>query len=215
MAADIKSELISYLGAVYAIERQRVRLLSRGIELAGDEQIAEIYRGHCRQTEEHASAIAERLAAQGGDPVGTAEAAPGVRAPEIRFAGDGTQATPATLAMAAYAFGNLEIAAYHLLRGVAERAGDDEDTVAAAERILEQEEATTELVASTFDRALELSLGELPRSPTGHFGGGRSSGDRDPHARLARGGWCARPGTRASTRETLASTPDEKHSTER
>ncbi len=73
---------------------------------------------------------------------------------EARWASD----TPARPAVTAYAFENLEIATYHLLRGVAQRAGD-QDTVAIAERILEREEATAELLASKFDRVIEVSLG--------------------------------------------------------
>jgi hypothetical protein len=51
-----------------------------------------------------------------------------------------------------------------MLRSLAERAGDRE-TTAVAERILEQEEAAAELVAGTFDRALEHTVGEDPVSP--------------------------------------------------
>jgi hypothetical protein len=51
-----------------------------------------------------------------------------------------------------------------MLRTLAERAGDRE-TTAVAERILEQEEAAAELVAGTFDRALEHTVGEEPVSP--------------------------------------------------
>jgi hypothetical protein len=35
----------------------------------------------------------------------------------------------------------------------------------AMEKILEQEEAAAELVAGTFDRSLEMPMGETPRSP--------------------------------------------------
>ena len=72
--------------------------------------------------------------------------------------------TPVKLATAAFAFESLEVASYRFLRGLAERVGDNE-TVAVVERILEQEEAAVELVAGTFDRALELTLGEPPTSP--------------------------------------------------
>jgi hypothetical protein len=49
------------------------------------------------------------------------------------------------------------------LHSLAERAGD-EKTAAVVERILEQEEAAAELVAGTFDRALDHTLGEPPTS---------------------------------------------------
>jgi Domain of unknown function (DUF892) len=61
--------------------------------------------------------------------------------------------------MVAFAFENLEVATYRVLRGLAKRAGDSE-TLAIADRILEQEEAAAELIAGTFDRVLEVTLGE-------------------------------------------------------
>jgi ferritin-like metal-binding protein YciE len=56
-----------------------------------------------------------------------------------------------------YATEHLEIAAYELLRRVAERAGEPE-TVGAAEHILRQERAAAEKLAGAFDRAAEASL---------------------------------------------------------
>src|SRR5207249_11342188 len=72
--------------------------------------------------------------------------------------------TPMRLAVTAFAFENLEVATYRVLQRLARRAGDA-DTLAMAERILEQEEAAAELVAGTFDRALEITLGEPASSP--------------------------------------------------
>jgi ferritin-like metal-binding protein YciE len=140
---------------VYEIEQQGLQLLSTAGELAGDEQIAEVYRRHSLETKEHTRAVAERIAAHGADNSPSDHSGSGVAAIELRVA---PEPTPAVLAVAVYAFENLEIAAYHLLRGMADRAGDPE-TVAAADRILEQEEAAAEVLASTFDRTLELSIG--------------------------------------------------------
>jgi hypothetical protein len=72
--------------------------------------------------------------------------------------------TAMRLATAAFAFESLEIATYQLIARLAERAGDAE-TVAVAQRILEQEEAAAELLAGTFDRTVELMLEEPGRSP--------------------------------------------------
>ncbi len=166
MAADIKHELIAHLTTAQAIERQGMGLMRAAIELSGDEQIAGIYRAHWEESEDHERCLADRLAQCGG--TGQAADDPGgeLAALEIRFP---SPASPATLAAAAYAFENLEIAAYQLLRTIAQRAGDQE-TLAVADRILEQEEAAAELVAGTFDRALEVSIGERPRSPVSDFG---------------------------------------------
>lgn len=169
MRVDINRELISYLSAVHTIERQGLQLLTRAIRGAGDERIVEIYRGHCRQTEAHLRTIVERL--QAHDPDGQtsfpSDTECGLAAIGIRFGPNPPGESPAMFAMATYAYENLEIAAYHLLRGIADRAGDGE-TIAAVDRILEEEEQAAETLASTFDRALELSLGEAPGTPSAH-----------------------------------------------
>jgi ferritin-like metal-binding protein YciE len=66
--------------------------------------------------------------------------------------------TPVKLAMHLYSLEHLEIAAYEFLARIAREAGDQE-TVEAAEQILEQEREAAEQVQSGFDRCVEL-LGE-------------------------------------------------------
>ncbi|MBV8991404.1 MAG: DUF892 family protein [Solirubrobacterales bacterium] len=160
MAADLETQLVTYLIGAHAIENHSLQLLAEAIELTGDEKLAKIYRAHSLETEEHAREIAERLAAHNQAASLPPDAGLGLDALGMRLSSGDGRATPASFAIAAYALENLEIAAYHLLHGVARRAGDL-DTVAIADRILEQEEAAAEHIASTFDRALAVSLGEL------------------------------------------------------
>lgn len=182
MPTDIKRELITYLTEIYAIEQRGLELLTQAIEVVGDEQIAEIYRAHCLQTEEHMRSIAERLQDHGADMVSIKDTTPYLDVLGFGIASDAVAGSPARLAMTTYALESLEIAAYHLLRGVAERAGDH-DTIAAVDRILEEEEEAAEIMTSTFDRSLEVSLGEAPRSPV-------SRPRADPIDRRRRpGGW--------------------------
>jgi hypothetical protein len=68
--------------------------------------------------------------------------------------------TPVKLAGFAYAFEHLEIAAYELLRRVADRA-EDAETAAVAERILADERRAAERVAATWDAAVDVVLGDL------------------------------------------------------
>jgi ferritin-like metal-binding protein YciE len=65
--------------------------------------------------------------------------------------------TPVKLAGFAYAFEHLEIAAYELLRRVAERAGDAETATMAA-RIADEERAAARRIADTWDAAMEAGL---------------------------------------------------------
>jgi ferritin-like metal-binding protein YciE len=157
-------ELIKHLRDAHAMERQALLLLKRGADLAGDEETGRIYRAHALQTEEHARYIAERLEAHGESPSSVKDAASQAGALAIGAATQAMPDTPLRLAIAAFAFEHMEIASYRILASLAGRA-DDEETLSAIERILEQEEAAAELVAGTFERALQITLGEQPNAP--------------------------------------------------
>jgi ferritin-like metal-binding protein YciE len=129
-----------------------------------DEELGRIFRAHLLQTEEHVRYIAERLQAHGASPSKLKDATMQASALGIGLAAKALPDTPIRLATVAYAFENLEIATYTVLRKVATRAGDT-DTVTVIDRILEQEEAAAELVRGSFDRVLELALGEDLTSP--------------------------------------------------
>jgi ferritin-like metal-binding protein YciE len=164
MAEDIQQHLIKYLKAAHAMEKQAEKLLEKGAKIAGDNEIGAIYRAHLLQTHEHERYVAERLEAHGAEPSKARDVAMQAGALAIGSIAQAAPDTPVKLAATAFAFENFEIASYRLLRELAERA-DDPDTVSVVDRILEQEEAAAELVAGTFDRALEVTLGEPPRAP--------------------------------------------------
>ena len=67
--------------------------------------------------------------------------------------------TTAKLAGFAFAFEHLEIAAYELLRRIAERASDAE-TVAVAQSILVEERAAADEVSELWDHVLDAELTE-------------------------------------------------------
>jgi ferritin-like metal-binding protein YciE len=164
MSGDLKQQLIKQLIDAHAMEKQAIQLLDKGADIIGDEEIGRIFRAHRMQTEEHARYIAERLQAHGESPSKLKDVAMQAGALGLGLAAGAAPDTPTRLASLAFAFENLEIASYVILRGLAERAGDAE-TIAVAERILDQEEAAAELVGATFDRVVELTLGEPARSP--------------------------------------------------
>jgi ferritin-like metal-binding protein YciE len=164
MAPTVDEQLNSALTQAHALEKQAIRLLQKAPDLAGDPDIGAVYRAHLLQTEEHQRYVAERLEARGSSPSTVQDVAMQGAALALGTALQALPATPVRLATVAFAFENLEVATYQLIRRLAERAGDTE-TVSVAERILEQEEAAAELVAGTFDRALEVTLGEPAESP--------------------------------------------------
>jgi ferritin-like metal-binding protein YciE len=163
MSTPIEEQLVKSLQEAHALEEQAIKLLDKGATIAGDDEIGAIYRAHLLQTKEHERYVAERLQAHDAKPSRVRDAALQGGALGIGLALQAAPDTPARLATAAFAFENLEIATYRLLRGLSERAGDDE-TTAVVERILEQEEAAAELVAGSFERALEHTLGEPAES---------------------------------------------------
>jgi ferritin-like metal-binding protein YciE len=157
-------KLTDTLVQAHALEKQAIQLLEKAPKIAGDSDIGAIYRAHLLQTREHERYIAERLQARGSSPSKAKDVAMQAAAAGLGAALQALPDTPIRLATVAFAFENLEVATYRLVRRLAQRVGDTE-SVSVAERILEQEEAAAELVAGTFDRALEVTLGEPPSSP--------------------------------------------------
>jgi ferritin-like metal-binding protein YciE len=164
MSTDLEAQLVRGLTNAHAMEEQAIRLLDAATKVAGDQEIAAIYRAHLLQTREHARYVAERLAAHGQQPSRVRDGAMQAAAVGLAVITKAMPDTPVRLAATAFAFENHEIATYRLLGGLARRAGDHE-TEAVAARILEQEEAAAELVSGTFERALEVTLGEPATSP--------------------------------------------------
>jgi ferritin-like metal-binding protein YciE len=162
MAAE--QELVKYLSEAHAMEKQALTLLSRGAKIVGDEEVARIFRAHELETREHARYVAERLEAHGESPSSLKDAAMKAGALGIGMIVQALPDTPIRLATASFAFENLEIAAYQVLREIAGRAGDAE-TIAVIDRILEEEEAAAELVAGAIPRMVELALDERASSP--------------------------------------------------
>src|SRR4051812_27181874 len=159
-ADDIEAELVSYLTDAHAIEAQALQLLETGPAIAGFDELAEVFRDHLEETREQRRLVEERLAAHGGKPSRFQNT--GLRIGGLNIGGFfGAQPdTPLKLAGFAFAFEHLEVAAYELLRRVAERAGDDQ-TADVAERIAAEERHAAERVAATWDAAVDAALGKL------------------------------------------------------
>lgn len=164
MANDAQDQLVKGLTEAHALEEQAITLLEQGSKVVGDAEIAAIYRAHLMQTKEHERYVAERLEALGLSPSKVKDAAAKAGALGIGVVAAASPKTPMRLAAVAFAFENLEIATYRFLRLLAQRI-EDAETIKVIDRILEQEEAAAELVAGTFERSLELTLGEEATSP--------------------------------------------------
>ena len=144
---------------VHAIEQQSIRLLAAAARFAPDEETAALYRELLAQAEGRAAIVAGRLEAYGARPAEMRGPVDEALAPVIRPVPD----TPIRLAETAFALESHEAAAYRMLGELAARAGD-ERTALVAERIREQVEATAEMIADTFDRAVDAAVAAEHRS---------------------------------------------------
>ena len=156
---DLGSQLNKYLADAHAIEQQAIRLLGKAPKLAGADGLASAFEQHREETERHSELIEQRLEARGASPSGLKDAALRLGAVNLGMFLQAQADTPAKLAGFAYAFEHLEVAAYELLRRVAQ-AAQDEDTASVASAILLEERAAAATVHEQFDQALDASLDE-------------------------------------------------------
>jgi ferritin-like metal-binding protein YciE len=157
MATTIDEQLTKYLTDAHALEEQALVQMRIAPRIAGDDELAAIFRQHWAETGSHARRIGERLQARGAQPAKLKEAM--MKAGGLGFAlfARSQPDTPGKLVAHAYSYEHLELASYELLTRVAERAGDEE-TAVAARAIREQEAAMAERLERSFDRAAEASL---------------------------------------------------------
>jgi ferritin-like metal-binding protein YciE len=157
---SLHEQLHKYLTDVHSIEVQALAQMRSAPDMAGDPKLAEIFRAHEAETEEHKRLIEERLEAHGASPNKLKDAAGALTGKGFVLFAKANPDTPGKLAAHAHSYEAMEEAAYEQLSRVAERAGDQE-TVAVARRILEQEIAMKGRIAANFDEAVEASLREV------------------------------------------------------
>ena len=154
---DLRDQLKKYLADAHALEAQATQLLERAREHAGSDGLRQGYEDHLEETREHSRLVEERLEALGGKPNLLKDAMMKLGGLNWATFFAAQPDTPGKLAVFARAFEYLEIGGYEQLARVAERAGDHE-TVAVATRILLQERAAAQRLASTFDEAAAAAL---------------------------------------------------------
>jgi ferritin-like metal-binding protein YciE len=157
MATDTEQQLIKYLTDAHSIEEQALAELRVAPRMAGEHELATIFRAHLVETEDQERRIRARLEAHDAAPSKVKDLV--MQAGGLGFAlfARLQPDTPGKLTAHAYSFEHLELASYELLLRVAERAGD-EQTAAAAREIREQERAMGERLARSFDLAARASL---------------------------------------------------------
>jgi len=146
-------QLDRYLADAHAIEQQALQLLEAAPGLVEDEQLlSELFARHLEETEGHEGLIYARLKARDSKPSKLKDAALRIGGLNVGGFFAGQPDTEAKLVGFAFAFEHLEIAAYELLRRVAERAGDAE-TAKMAAAVLAEERAMAAELDRSWDRA--------------------------------------------------------------
>lgn len=168
---SIDDQLTKYLTDAHSIEEQALVQMRMAPRIAGDPELAQMFRAHLAETEDHERRIRERLEAHAASP--SALKGLVMKAGGVGFAlfAKSQPDTPGKLTAHAYSYEHLELASYELLSRVADRAGDGE-TAEAARAIRDQERAMADRLAGAFDRAAAASL--------------RDKGSSDPDADVVR-----------------------------
>src|SRR4051812_22791257 len=162
MAEDVHEQLTKYLTDAHSIEVQALAQLRTAPDLAGDPELSANFCEHLVETEEHERLMREALESRGAKPSRTKDAVMAVGGKGFLLFARLQPDTPGKLHAHALSYEALELASYQLLRGVAERAGDD-TVVETAERIAADEGAMMKRLEATFDVAVDASLRAVGR----------------------------------------------------
>ena len=127
---DPQTQLVKYLTDVHSIEEQARIQMERAPELV-DGPLSEAFRRHLGETESQEQRVRGRLEAHGASPSKLKDAAGQAGGFGMVLFARSQPDTPGKLAMHAFSYEHMEVAAYELLAIAAREAGD-EATVALA-----------------------------------------------------------------------------------
>jgi ferritin-like metal-binding protein YciE len=159
-AAELQQQLTKYLTDAHAIEEQALAQMRAAPKMAGHPEIAAAFSAHLTETEGHEQLVRGRLRARHAAPAKLKDVAALVTGKGFVAFARVQPDTPGKLVAHAYSYEHMELAAYELLAGVAERAGDAE-SVEVARRIAGQERAMADRLGGLFEAAVEASLSSL------------------------------------------------------
>jgi len=154
---DRDEQIVKYLTDVHSIELQALAQLRAAPKIAEDDRLSQAFEQHLVETEDQERRVRERLAALGGKPSKLKDGAGAAGGWGMVAFAVSQPDTPGKLTMHAYSYEQMELAAYELLRHLAERAGDEE-TARLAAGIAEEEGRMAERLEQSFDTAVEASL---------------------------------------------------------
>jgi ferritin-like metal-binding protein YciE len=156
---DPQTQLVKYLTDVHSIEEQALTQMRRAPALV-EGPFAEAFRRHLEETESQEQRVRARIEAHEASPSKLKDAAGQAGGVGMVLFAKFQPDTPAKLALHAFSYEHMEVAAYELLKLAAREAGDSE-TVAMAEAIADEEREMAGRIAASFDEAIEQALAEV------------------------------------------------------
>jgi ferritin-like metal-binding protein YciE len=163
---DLPEALTKYLTDAHAIELQALEQMRFAPRIAGDPALASIFQEHFGETAEHERLVREQLEARGASPSIVKDVTGRLGGWGMAVFARLNPDAPGKLAMHGYSYEHLELAAYELLRRIADRAGDA-GVRDLAVRIGRDERAMADRVAERWDVAVDASLREKDTDATG------------------------------------------------
>jgi ferritin-like metal-binding protein YciE len=155
-----RTELVRFLGDMYAVEQQSIAQLVSAPALAGEKRFSNDFRRHYAETKQHLRLVGERLDSHDAS-------VSFIKTWIMKAGGKGlllfalTQPeTPERLAVHSYSYEAMEWAGYEILACFAKFA-DDPQTLAVAFTIRNQEHTMMERLEGDFDAAEEASHGAV------------------------------------------------------
>src|ERR1041385_1645923 len=155
----LDEQITKYLTDLHSIEEQALAQMRLAPRVAGDTELQRIFVEHLNETEEHERLLREQLERRDAKPSTVKDVAGRVGGWGMILFARVNPDTPGKLAMHAYSYEHMELAAYELLRRIATHAGD-EPVRAMADEIGGQERAMADRIATMWDRAVAASLRE-------------------------------------------------------
>ncbi|HYG97415.1 MAG TPA: DUF892 family protein [Solirubrobacterales bacterium] len=156
---DPQTQLVKYLTDVHSIEEQAAVQMRRAPGLV-EGAFAESFERHLGETESQEQRVRGRLQAHDASPSKLKDVAGQAGGFGMVLFARSQPDTPGKLAMHAFSYEHMEVAAYELLAIAAREAGDEE-TAAMAETIADEEREMAGRIAAAWDEAVEQALREV------------------------------------------------------
>jgi ferritin-like metal-binding protein YciE len=156
---DPQTQLVKYLTDVHSIEEQARIQMERAPKMV-EGALAEAFQRHLGETESQEQRVRQRLEAHDASPSRLKDAAGKAGAFGMVLFARSQPDTPGKLAMHAFSYEHMEVAAYELLAIAAREAGD-EATASMAEAIADEEREMAGRIAASWDEAVEQALAEV------------------------------------------------------